>query len=108
MTARVTTIAVLRMYLRAKNVGWVRSVGFDTVMDGNESLRLLPGSLQHSVCQTFFSASKSNLQIVLRRAGTLARSHDLDLPRAMSKAHSIILQKLHSLWHVLLSIRAYP
>lgn len=36
MTARVATIAVLRMYLRVMNDGWVRGVGSCTGMDGNK------------------------------------------------------------------------
>ena len=39
MAARVATVAVIRMYLRVMNDGWVRGVGFDesdTDMDGKE------------------------------------------------------------------------
>ena len=36
MAARVATVAVIRMYLRVMNDGWVRGVGSDTDMDGKE------------------------------------------------------------------------
>ena len=37
MAASVATVAVIRMYLRVMNDDWVRGVGSDTDMDGNDS-----------------------------------------------------------------------
>ena len=36
MAIKAATIAILRMYLTVMNDGWVRVVGSDTDMDGNE------------------------------------------------------------------------